>query len=103
MAGELLYYLREVPIPLYVWATGPTPKNHYEMTRPFTAASPEPVLFVSLKRCPPRLGAKFGSFTELGTVSVPVVKEKRRSLYFCRLADYRPLSDAGAPPQGRSR
>ena len=103
MAGELLYYLRDVPIPLYVWPTGPTPKNHYEMTRPFTAASPEPVLFVSLKRCPPRLGAKFGSFTELGTVSVPVVKEKRRSLYFCRLADYRPLSDAGAPLQGRSR
>ena len=37
MAGELLYYLRDVPTPLYVWPSGPTPKDHYEMTRPFTA------------------------------------------------------------------
>ena len=56
MAGELLYYLRDVPIPLYVWPSGPTPNDHYEMTRPFTAASPEPVLYVSLKPCPRKPG-----------------------------------------------
>ena len=31
--------------PLYVWPSGPTPKDQYEMTRPFTAATPEPILF----------------------------------------------------------
>ena len=35
VAGELLYYLRDVSVPLYVWPTGPTPNDHYEMTRPF--------------------------------------------------------------------
>ena len=27
MAGELLYYLRDVPTPLYVWPSGPTPRT----------------------------------------------------------------------------
>ena len=45
MAGELLYYLRDVPTPLYVWPSGPTPADHYEMTRPFTARPSNPVCF----------------------------------------------------------
>jgi len=52
MAAELLYYLRDEPIPLYVWPSGPSPSDQYEMTRAFTAGAPEPILFVSLKRCP---------------------------------------------------
>ena len=42
MAGELLYYLRDVSVPLYVWPSGPTPNDHYEMTRPFTAQARSP-------------------------------------------------------------
>ena len=34
MAAELLYYLRDVPTPLYVWPSGPMPNDQYEMTRP---------------------------------------------------------------------
>jgi 4-amino-4-deoxy-L-arabinose transferase-like glycosyltransferase len=89
MAGELLYYLRDVPVPLYVWPSGPTPADHYEMTRPFTAASPEPVLYVSLKRCPGSLAKAFGQITELGVERVPLVAAKSRLLHFCRLADYK--------------
>jgi hypothetical protein len=100
MAGELLYYLRDVPIPLYVWPSGPTPMDHYEMTRPFTAASPQPVLFVSLTGCPTKLAKSFGEFTRLGMQSVTLVKAKTRMLHFCRLTDYK-----GRPalaPKGRS-
>ena len=89
MAGELLYYLRDVPTPLYVWPTGSTPHDHYEMTRPFTAASPEPVLYVSLKRCPPSLAKSFGQLTYLSIERVPLVQAKSRLLHFCRLADYK--------------
>jgi hypothetical protein len=89
MAGELLYYLRDVPIPLYVWPSGLTPKDHYEMTRPFTAASPEPVLFVSLRRCPANFAKSFGVFTHLGMERVRLVEAKSRMLHFCRLADYK--------------
>lgn len=89
MAGELLYYLRDVPTPLYVWPTGPTPHDHYEMTRPFTAESPEPVLYVSLKRCPASLAKSFGQMTYLSVERVRLVENKSRLLHFCRLADYK--------------
>jgi hypothetical protein len=92
MAAELLYYLRDVPIPLYVLPSGPTPKDHYEMTRPFTAESPEPVLYVSLRRCPANFAKSFGVFTHLGMQRVRLVEAKSRMLHFCRLADYK-----GAP------
>ncbi|MCJ7528676.1 MAG: glycosyltransferase family 39 protein [Methyloceanibacter sp.] len=101
MAGELLYYLRDVPTPIYVWPSGPTPKDHYEMTRPFTAASPEPVLYVSLEPCPSNLADSFGAFTRLGEQRVVLVEAKSRTLHFCRLADYKkkPLHapEAAAP------
>ena len=101
MAGELLYYLRDVPIPLYVWPSGPTPKDHYEMTRPFTAASPEPILFVSLRRCPANFTKSFGVFTHLGMQRVRLVEAKSRMLHFCRLADYKgpPARAPNAPAQ----
>jgi hypothetical protein len=88
MAGELLYYLRDVPTPLYVWPSGPTPRDHYEMTRPFTAASPNPVLYVSLERCPASLAESFGRMEYLGIERVPLVDRKSRLLHFCRLANF---------------
>ena len=96
MAGELIYYLRDVQTPLCVWPSGSTPRDHYEMTRPFTAASPEPVLYVSLKRCPPSLAKSFGQLTYLSIERVPLVQAKSRLLHFCRLAAYK-----GSPPAAR--
>jgi len=89
MAGELLYYLRDVPIPLYVWPSRPTPNDHYEMTRPFTAAAPEPVLFVSLTRCHAKIARAFGEVTHFEMESVTLVKAKTRTLHFCRLDNYK--------------
>jgi hypothetical protein len=99
MAGELLYYLRDAPTPLYVWPSGPTPKDHYEMTRPFTADTPEPILYVSLKRCPSRFTKLFGTFEHLGIERVTLVEKQSRALHFCRLADYRgqATGTAGSP------
>jgi hypothetical protein len=93
MTAELLYYLRDLPIPLYIWASGPAPSNHYEMTRPFTADAPKPVLLVSLGSCPPPITFAFGKFTDLGIERVPLVESRPRVLHFCRLADYK-----GTPP-----
>ena len=58
------------------------------MTRPFTAAAPEPILFVSLTSCPANLAKSFGTFAHIGTTRVRLVKENARILHFCRLADY---------------
>lgn len=92
LAGEFLYYLRDVAVPLYVWPAGPVPADHYEMTRPFTAETPEPVLYISLKECPDRLADRFASFDRLPEASVKLVDKKTRVLHFCKLSGYK-----GAP------
>jgi 4-amino-4-deoxy-L-arabinose transferase-like glycosyltransferase len=92
LAAELLYYLRDSTdskVPLYVWPSGPSPTDHYEMTRAFASGAPEPVLFVSLKRCPRSVLASFREVTDLGAISEPMVKSKTRVLHFCRLAGYK--------------
>jgi len=57
--------------------------------RPFTADTPEPILYVSLRRCPSTLPGLFGSFENLGTQQVTLVKNESRVLHFCCLADYK--------------
>jgi 4-amino-4-deoxy-L-arabinose transferase-like glycosyltransferase len=89
LAAELLYYLRGSKVPLYVWPSGPSPTDHYEMTRAYTPGAPQPVLFVSLKRCPRSVLESFREVTDLGVVSEPIVKSKTRQLHFCRLAGYK--------------
>jgi hypothetical protein len=89
LGSEFLYYLRDEPTPLYVWPSGPSPTYHYELTRPFTAASEEPVLYISRTPCPPKFALYFGEFTQLGSESVKLVKTESRVLHFCRLAAYK--------------
>ena len=89
LAGELLYYLRDEPMPLYVLPTGPTPSDHYEMTRPFTAATPQPILFISLSKCPDKFLKSFAEVNRLDVVPVPLIETRVRMLHFCRLAGYK--------------
>jgi hypothetical protein len=95
MAAELLYYLRDLDTPLHVWPLGPVPHDHYEMTRPFTAASLEPVLYVTLRRCPGRLDRSFGTTTIVSVERVTLIEAKSRLLHFCRLDDFK-----GTLPKG---
>ena len=89
LAGELLYYLRDEPIQLYVLPARPSPSDHYEMTRPFTAATPEPILFISLAQCPKKFLESFADVSRLAVVPVPLIKTRVRMLNFCRLAGYK--------------
>ena len=74
MASEMLYYLRDSKVPLYAWAPGPKPHDHFEMTRPFTASTPEPILFVSLRPCPETIMRSFDEVTYLAVERVPLVE-----------------------------
>ena len=89
MAAELLYYLRDSKVPLVVWTPGPEPHDHYQMTRPFTASTPEPILFVSLRPCPTTIAGAFANFKPIGKESVGLVQTLTRDVYFCRLAGYK--------------
>jgi 4-amino-4-deoxy-L-arabinose transferase-like glycosyltransferase len=88
LAGELLYYLRDVDVPLYVWPSGPVPADHYEMTRPFSAKTPEPILYVSLRPCPAKVTDRFATVRELPLATVPLVEKKARLVHFCVLSGY---------------
>ena len=45
VTAELLYYMRDEPTPILAWRPG-APHDHFELTRPYTAATPSPVLLV---------------------------------------------------------
>lgn len=38
--AEMLYYLRDIDTPIRAWKAGSAPRDHYEMTRPFTGERP---------------------------------------------------------------
>jgi hypothetical protein len=48
--AELIYYLRDTRLPVVIWYRGGAPQNHFEMTRPLTTATPEPLLYVTLNK-----------------------------------------------------
>lgn len=93
MAGELLYYLRGTDVPLYVWTRGETTHNHFEMTRPFVADTPEPILFVSRRPCPGSITDAFGEVAEFQAERVPLVRDQTRLIYTCRLMGFKGVED----------
>jgi 4-amino-4-deoxy-L-arabinose transferase-like glycosyltransferase len=89
MAAEMLYYLRDSDVPLVIWAPGPDPHDHYQMTRPLSAATPEPILFVSLRPCPTAILGAFDKSELLGVERVGLVKAQARNVHFCKLSGYK--------------
>jgi len=89
LAAELLYYLRDSNVPLYV-ITDPdaAPANHFQMTRPYRTGAPEPVLFVSLREQSRGALEKFRSATFLGSETIPGGGRKGRTLRFYSLSDF---------------
>jgi hypothetical protein len=59
------------------------------MTRPFSATTPEPILYVSLRPCPAKVTDQFATVRELPVATVPLVAKKTRLVNFCRLSGYR--------------
>ena len=66
LTAELLYYMRGESTPVLAWTSGQKPQDHYEMKRPFTASSPQPVLLVALRRDRQKVLDKFAGVTALG-------------------------------------
>ena len=69
--ASMLYYWRDQSEQVLAWPAGPVPEDHFELTRAFTDAAPEPVLFVT--HCPltPRLSVYFSSVEPLGEFRTP--------------------------------
>ncbi len=87
VTAELLYYMRGEPTPVLAWRDG-GPEDHFELTRPFTARTGEPVLLVSLKAAG-HITSAFASVTDLGALDLPAGARDHRHVAFTRLAGYR--------------
>jgi 4-amino-4-deoxy-L-arabinose transferase-like glycosyltransferase len=88
LGAELLYYLRDSKVPLFAIASRDEPANTFEMTRPYRAGAPEPVLFVSLRPQSRAVLNQFRSATFIGAETIPGGRPEGRTLRFYRLTDF---------------
>jgi 4-amino-4-deoxy-L-arabinose transferase-like glycosyltransferase len=86
LAAELLYYLRDSNVPLFV-LKGDVP-TYFETTRPYRAGAPEPVLFVSLREKSRRATDQFKSTTFLASEAIPGGGGEGRTLRFYSLSGF---------------
>lgn len=87
-AAALSYYARDIGVPMQAWRDSPVPRSHFEMTRPFTAAAPEPVLLVSPRAPAPALTGRFETVGPKTTRTLPTGDHATRTVHFSLLAKY---------------
>jgi 4-amino-4-deoxy-L-arabinose transferase-like glycosyltransferase len=88
MTAELLYYMRGEPTPVLAWRKG-APHDHFELTRPFTAAVAGPVLLV---REGPDAGDTPKAFAEaekIADLELPAGGNAHRRVTFYALSGYK--------------
>jgi 4-amino-4-deoxy-L-arabinose transferase-like glycosyltransferase len=89
LSAELLYYMRDEPTPLLAWRATPKPADHYEMTRPFGPASPQPVLLVARRADPTEISRWFDKAELVAEKRLAAGATATRSITFTRLDGYR--------------
>jgi hypothetical protein len=85
VAAELLYYLRDETTPVLAWREAGPPRDHFELTRPYTARAGEPVLLVSVKQADDVTG-KFTNVETIAVETVPTGPASGRAVTFFRLS-----------------
>lgn len=68
--ASLLYYLRDLPQPIFSWPVGNSPDNQFDMTNALTASAAEPILFISYCPLEARLAKQYREVKSLGDFSV---------------------------------
>ena len=84
LTAELLYYLRTTPIPILRWRPHASANDHYQLTRPFTEGSPEPVLLVALGKLPKAVSRTFQLTASPIRLRVPAGLNSTRTLVLAR-------------------
>jgi hypothetical protein len=88
VTGELIYYLRDTTLPITIWFRAETPRNHFEMTLPFTQAEPEPVLYVTLLQTRTSVLKRFETKQPIGKQQFPTDALPVRDVRFYLLKGY---------------
>ncbi len=88
VTAELLYYLRDQPVPMLAWSPGEVPRDHFELTRPFGAQAGQPVLLVTLRPTADHVTDEFESVEPLGEFQVPAGPKSSRTVRLFALNGY---------------
>ncbi len=88
VTAELLYYMRSEATPVLAWRPG-APHDHFELTRPFTAATTGPVLLVSLGSGSGSVGEAFTTSQRVGSRMLPAGENAERRVTFYVLSGYK--------------
>jgi 4-amino-4-deoxy-L-arabinose transferase-like glycosyltransferase len=83
--ASLIYYWRDQPEQIRAWQRGPVPDHQFEITRPLTDATPQPLLFVSQCSGSRRLTAQFANVEPLGQFEAPTGRKTARTYYAFKL------------------
>lgn len=89
VTAELLYYLRDLDIPVRAWSPEPHPRDHFELTRPFSGDAKGPYLLVTLRPSVSYLTNRFSVANALESVTVPAGPGQTRRVRFFALERYR--------------
>jgi len=89
VAAELIYYLRDLDIPVKMWKPNPAPHNHYEMTRPFNKDTKQPVLYVTDKKVSQAVLDQFSEVVFIGVEKIPASVKKARPFSYYRLSGFK--------------
>ncbi len=84
LTAELLYY-SSGRVPVYAHLDGDVPRDHFELTRPLTAETPGPILFVSFKDRAERLRASFRTVEQLEAKDIAAGPAATRRIYLFRV------------------
>jgi 4-amino-4-deoxy-L-arabinose transferase-like glycosyltransferase len=87
-AAALAYYARDINVPILSWREGLAPRSYFEMTHPFTASAPSPVLLVSARPVPSSVTRHFGAVTSARPRAIPAGDHATRTVHFSLLARY---------------
>ena len=88
LSAELLYYMRDEPTPVLAWRAGAKPTDHYELTRPFTAATTGRVLLVAMRRDTFPITDRFRHARQLAVKELPAGRNATRSYSFTAVEGY---------------
>ncbi len=88
--AELLYYLKDAPVPILAWRPDHVPHDHFQLTRPFLAKNTEePLLLVSKRPKVPHITSRFANVHNLGQKALPTGQKGRRVVYFFKLSGFK--------------
>jgi hypothetical protein len=80
--------MRDEPTPVLAWRSG-APHDHFELTRPFTAATSGPVLLVSLGPDAGQVASAFATSEKVAERLLPAGANAERRVTFYALSGYK--------------